>query len=274
MKRAAILGLLLGRTCLAADAPEPPTAASLPVGDAPTPAVVRDHVADAIYDHEKMDRARAVLAAEHGGALVSKAMFNLAEYTSPSDGGYRWDAEAWYGGDRHRFVFKTEGEGLRREELEDAEAQALYSRAVGPYTDLQAGLRYELQPDGRAYAAISVESLLPYWVELQAALFVSDRGDAFARLESHYDLRLTQRLILQPRAEINAAAQDVPDIDIGSGISSAELGLRLRYQIRREFAPYIGVNFEKRLGRTADFERRAGDDTEDTSIVLGVRGWF
>jgi len=272
--RVAWLTLLLAGPCLAADPPA--TGASLPVGDAPAPAVIRDNVADGHFDRASMDRARAVLAEEHGGATVSKFMANLLEAGSAPDGGaYRWDAEAWYGSDLHRFVFKTEGEGLRRAELGAAEAQALYSRAVGRYTDVQAGVRYEFQPDGRAYATVAVESLLPYWFKVQAALFVSDRGDVLSRLEGHTDLRFTQRLILQPRAQILLAAQDVPDIDVGSGVSRAELGLRLRYEFRRQIAPYVGVNFEKSLGRTADFARAAGnDDDDDTTVVLGVRGWF
>jgi len=272
VKRAGFILALLGAPCLAA---EPPTGASLPVGDAPAPPVIRDSAVAGLYDEQQMNRARAVLAEEHGGATVSKVMANLLEASSASDGGgYRWDGEAWFGGDTHRFVFKTEGEGIRRGELESGDAQALYSRAIGRYTDLQAGVRYEFQPDGRAYATVAVESLLPYWFKVQAALFVSGRGDLFSRLETHTDLRLTQRLILQPRLELSLAAQDVPDAGIGSGFTTAELGLRLRYEIRREFAPYLGVNFGKRFGRTADFARAAGNDPQDTTLVLGVRGWF
>ena len=110
------------------------------------------------------------------------------------------------------------------------------------------GIRYDFEPDSRTYATVAVESLLPYWFEVEASLFLSDRGDFFGRLEGSYDLRLTQRLILQPRIELELAAQNVPEANIGSGLSSAELGLRLRYEIRKEFAPYIGVNFEKNFG--------------------------
>jgi copper resistance protein B len=276
VKSAAFLIPLLATPCLATDpASTPTTGASLPVGDAPAPATVRDSLADRVYGTAAMDRARAVLAEEHGGARVSKVMGDILEYTSaPDGGGYRWDAEAWYGGDRHRFVFKTEGDGARRAGLDAAEAQALYSRAAGRYTDLQAGARYEFEPDGRIYATLAVESLLPGWLKVQGALFVSDRGDAFARLEGNYDLRLTQRWILQPRAELSAAARDVPEHETGSGMSSVEIELRLRYEIRREFAPYIGISFERSLGRTADLVRAAGDDVEETAVVLGVRAFF
>jgi copper resistance protein B len=251
------------------------TGESQPVGNQQPPPVIRDNAVDRIYGAGPMDRARDVLAREHGGELISKVMANLFEYAAADEGnGYRWDLEAWYGGDTHRLVFKTEGEGVEGDGAEFVETQALWSRAVGRYTDFQAGLRYDFEPEGRAYAAVSVESLLPYWFEVEAAAFLSDRGDAFGRLEASHDLRFTQRLILQPRIELELAAQDVPDARIGSGISSAELGLRLRYDIRREFAPYIGVNFEKSFGRTADFARSSGEDDEETSFVAGLRAWF
>jgi copper resistance protein B len=274
VKASGIAALLLGVSCVAANAAEP-AGRTLAVGDAAAPPVARDNAADRLFDPAKMQRARAILAEEHGGAPVSKLMANIAELSSsPEGGGYRWDAEAWYGGDLNRLVIRTEGEGLRRSPLAAAEVQALYSRAVGRYTDLQAGVRQEFQPDGRTYATLAIEALLPYWLEAEAALFVSDRGDVFSRLEGHYDLRLTQRLILQPRAEVSYAAQDVPDVDIGSGISSVEFGLRLRYDIRREFSPYVGVNFARSVGRTADLVRAAGHDADDTTLVLGLRGWF
>jgi copper resistance protein B len=289
MKRMAIVALLSGAAGMPALAQDPhaghhmpspapaetETGAAQPVGDAPPPAVILDSAVDRFYGAGPMDRARDVLAREHGGELISKVMANLFEYAAVDEGsGYRWDLEAWYGGDIHRVVFKTEGEGVEGDGAEFVETQALWSRAVGRYTDFQAGLRYDFEPDGRAYAAVSVESLLPYWFEVEAAAFLSDRGDAFARLEASHDLRLTQRLILQPRVELELSAQDVPESGVGSGFSSAELGLRLRYDIRREFAPYIGVNFEKSFGSTADFARAAGEDEEETSFVAGLRVWF
>lgn len=251
------------------------TGAEQPVGNAPRPAVILDSAADRIYGTASMDRARGILADGHGGKRISEVAASILEYAAvDGGGGYRWDLEAWHGGDIHRLVVKTEGEGIRSDGMKDAEAQVLYSRAVGRYTDVQMGVRYDLEPDSRAYATLGIESLLPYWFEVEAALFLSDRGDSFGRLEGSHDLRLTQRLILQPRIELELAAQDVPEAGIGSGISSAELGLRLRYDVRREFAPYIGVNFEKAFGQTADFARAAGEEREETSFVVGLRGWF
>jgi copper resistance protein B len=250
------------------------TAAEQPIGNSRPPPVIKDNTADAVYGTSSMARARDVLSEEHGGGLTSKVMTNIFELTSASgEEGYRWDVEGWYGGDLHRFVFKTEGEGARSE-VGSAELQALYSRAVGRYTDLQAGVRYDFEPDGLAYATVGIESLFPYWFDVEGALFLSERGDAFARFEGSYDLRFTQRLVLEPALEITLAAQDVPDSDIGSGFSSAEVGLRLRYDIRREFAPYLGVNFEKSFGRTADLVRASGGEVDDTEVVVGLRAWF
>jgi copper resistance protein B len=250
------------------------TAADLPVGDAARPAVILDHAADAIFGTTSMSQARDTLEEEHGGGLVSKVMAKTLEATTASgDEGYRWDIEGWYGGDLHRFVVKTEGEGTR-DHVHSAESQALYSRAIGRYTDLQAGVRYDFEPDGMAYATLGVESLFPYWFDVEGALFLSERGDAFARLEGSYDMRFTQRLILQPSLEVTLAAQDVPDSEIGSGFASAEVGLRLRYDIRREFAPYIGLNYERSFGRTADLVRANDGEVNETTVVLGLRAWF
>lgn len=249
---------------------------ALPAGDAPAPAAPKDWAADAIYDPAAMARARAVVAREHGGGSFSQIMFNLAEYQVRNGrDGYRWDGEGWFGSDLDRLVVKTEGEGSFGEAVEAAEVQALYSRAIGPYFNLQAGVRYDVRPDpSRVYATVGFEGLAPYWFEVEGALFVSNKGDVLARLEGYYDQRLTQRLILQPRVEFNLAAQDVPENGIGSGLSDAELGLRLRYEIVREIAPYIGVSHDRTFGDTARFARAAGEKRSSTSFVAGVRFWF
>ncbi len=251
----------------------PKTAAHLPVGGGPPPPPPMDNAADRVFGAAPMAAARGVLRAEHGGGRVAKVMADLLEY-SPEGDGYRWEGEAWYGGDINRFVFKTEGEGRRGGGTEEAEVQALYSRAVARYTDVQAGVRYDFEPRGRAYLTVGVESLFPYWFEADVALFLSDRGDLLARIEGSTDLRFTQRLILQPRAELDFAAQDVRETGVGSGLSTAEFGLRLRYEIRREFAPFVGVSYTRRLGQTADFARAAGEHLEETRFIFGVRAWF
>ena len=245
------------------------------VGAAPPPAPPADHAADAVFGPAAMARAREQLEAEHGGGTAWKVMLNLGEVrVLDGESGYRWDGEAWIGGDLNRFVLKTEGEGADGD-LDAAEAQALYSRAVSPYFDLQVGLRQDFEPTPRrTYFTVGFEGLAPYWFETEGAVFVSDKGDLSARLEGTYDLRLTQRWILQPRAEVNFAARDVPELGVGSGVSNVELGLRLRYELRREFAPYVGLSFERKVGGTADFARALGEAAEETSLVFGVRAWF
>ena len=245
-------------------------------GGAPAPAPPTDHAADALFGADRMASSRTMLRHENGGVPAYSVMFNLAEYRVQRGGdAYRWDGEGWFGGDIDRLVVKSEGEGAIRGGVESAEVQALYSRAIGPWFNLQAGLRQDFSPGpARTYATVGFEGLAPYWFEAEGALFLSDKGDLFGRLEGYYDQRLTQRLVLQPRIELNFAAQDVPANGVGSGLSDAELGLRLRYEIKREFAPYIGVSWERKFGDSARFARAAGDSVGATSLVIGVRAWF
>lgn len=253
---------------------EPAWPSDTPATPAPSPPT--DRAAERYYSPEAMATARAQLAREHGGGVAWKVMLDQAEVRpAAGDDGYAWEGEAWYGGDINRLVLKTEGEGAVGGDLHAAEVQALYSRAISAYFQLQAGVRHDFEPGpSRSYAVIGVEGLAPYWFELEGAAFLSTKGDVSARLEGSYDLRLTQRLILQPQAELNLAAQDVPELGLGAGFTSAELGLRLRYEFRQEFAPYVGVAYERRLGETAKFARIAGDDAEEARLVLGVRAWF
>lgn len=248
-------------------------------GDIPTgtvPPVPADHAADAFYNSAEMARARAAMLKESGGMAFSQFMLDRLEYRMGKGAdGYHWEGEGWIGGDINRFAFKTEGEGAFGGPLERAEVQALYSRAIDPWFNLEAGVRHDIRPDPRrTYAVVGIEGLAPYWFEVSAQAFLSNRGDAHLRLEGSYDQRITQRLILQPAAEINVAAQDVPELGIGSGVSDVELGLRLRYEFAREFAPYLGVNWERKLGDTARFARADGERASATSLVMGVRFWF
>lgn len=136
-------------------------------------------------------------------------------------------------------------------------------------------MRQDIRPrPARTWATLGIEGRAPYQFDVQAAAFLSDKGQLAGRLEGTYDQRITQRLIVQPRAELDLAAQDMPDQRIGSGLSTTELGLRLRYEIRREFAPYVGVSWTWATGRTADYARADGKDTSERSIVAGVRFWF
>ena len=240
------------------------------------PPIPADHPAERYFDPEDMKNARALLRYEAGGMPAWMIMAEQLEYRGQNGAdGYAWEAEGWYGGDLNRFAFKTEGEGEVGGPLESAEFQALYSRALDPWLNLQLGVRHDVRPEPqRTYAVAGIEGLAPYWFEVGAALFLSDKGDLLARVEASYDQRITQRLVLEPSAELNFAAQDVPELGIGSGLSDFELGLRLRYEFAPEFAPYAGVNWERQIGDSARYAREDGEAVSATSFVAGVRFWF
>lgn len=239
----------------------------------PSPA---DHAADAVYDPAVMARARAAMTREHGGMAYSQLMIDRLEYRAlEGRDGYHWEGEGWIGGDINRLAIKSEGEGDIGGALESAEVQALYSRAIDPWWNIVGGVRQDFRPQPqRTYATIGFEGLAPYWFEVEGQIFLSHKGDAHLRLEGSYDQRITQRLILQPAVEVNLAAQDVPELGIGSGLSDIELGLRLRYEIAREFAPYVGINWERKFGDTARYARADGERASATSLVMGIRFWF
>lgn len=248
----------------------PASDGSVPKGVAP-PAPT-DHAAEAFYDPAVMARARAAMRKESGGMTFSQLMIDRLEYRAQKGGdGYHWEGEGWIGGDINRLAIKSEGEGDVGGALESAELQALYSRAIDPWWNIVGGVRQDFRPQPqRTYATVGIEGLAPYWFEVEAQAFLSNKGDVHFRAEGSYDQRITQRLVLQPAAEVNIAAQDVPELGIGSGLSNIELGLRLRY----EFAPYVGVNWERSFGDTARYARAAGDSASATSLVMGIRFWF
>lgn len=206
---------------------------------------------------------------------LTKVMVDQLELRS-SDGPDPWvlDAQGWVGKDLHKLWLKTEVERVDGE-TEEAEGQALYSRAISAYWDLQIGWRHDFRPrPSRDWLAIGLEGLAPYWFEIDAAAFVGGNGQLAARLEAEYEWMFTQRLILSPELEVNLHSKDDEAVGVGSGLSNMELGLRLRYEIRREFAPYLGVNWSRKFGKTADFARHEGEDTDDVQIVAGIRAWF
>lgn len=254
----------------------PANAATEAVGKSPAPAVPGDHAADAVFGADKMAQARKVLAYEVGGMGYSLVVFDLLEVSTQNGRqNYRFEGEAFVGGNINRLGVKIEGEGGLRDRLEDLEVQALYSRAIAPYWNLQAGVRHDFRPTPtRTYLVGGVEGFAPYWFKVNAAGFVSSKGEVRARLEAYYDQRITQALIIQPRIEANLSLQDIRAIGVGSGLTDFEAGLRLRYEVKQEFAPYIGVEWRKKAGATARYTRLAGGVPDAVSLVAGVRIWF
>lgn len=234
------------------------------------------HAADAYWGEQASQRGRNILREEHGGMPAYKIFIDRAE-TRVRDGrdGFLFDAQGWYGGDIDKLWLKTEIEGDWGEKLEHAEVQALWSHAIGPWFDLQAGGRFNPQPGpNRTHLVLGVQGLAPYWWEVEGAVFLSNKGELTARAEAEYDLRITQKLILQPRAEVELSAQDIEELGIGAGLSEGSLGLRLRYQISPLLSPYIGLEYERAFGDTGDFRRAEGEKRGGFNLLAGVRLWF
>jgi copper resistance protein B len=224
-----------------------------------------------------MAASRKQLLAENGDIRSTAVLIDSIEASfGDSADGYSWGAQGWTGGDINRFWWKTEGEGEINGTLHEAEVQALYSRAIAPFWDVQAGVRQDFRPDGddTTHLTVGVQGVAPYWFEMSAAAFLSTEGDLTARAEAEYDQRITQKWILQPAIEVALSASDIPELEIGSGLTSVTAGLRLRYEIRKEFAPYVGVEWTRSLGDTADYAKARGQDPEDTRFVVGIKAWF
>lgn len=213
------------------------------------------------------------------------SLVDVLEYRPRTRGGentsdYRWDVEGWYGGDYNRIWYKSEGQQDTAFKADyDIDFQLLYGRFVQKYYDVQIGGRMETQSFRgrnvtRGFGVIGLQGLVPYNYEFESALFVDQNGAVSARLSFTKDFLLTQRLILQGRFETNAAIQRVEEFTTGSGLNNVEFGLRLRYEIRREFAPYIGISLDKSFGETASLVRQEGGDPSQIRFVVGIRAWF
>lgn len=253
-------------------------AESTPIPEGPPPPEALQgpaFAADAFVGAEIMAASRAAVTKEVSGSAVYWFQGDRLEYRArEGSDGYLWDVQGYYGGDYNKFWFKSEGEGNFGESIESAEVQALWSRAIAPFFDFQAGIRQDLTGPERTHAVVGIQGLVPYEFEIDAAAFISTKGDVTARIEGEIDQRITQRLIIQPRAEVALSAQDIPELGIGAGLDRIEAGVRLRYEFVREFAPYVGVSQEWLIGGSADYARAAGEDASVTNYVVGVRFWF
>lgn len=185
-----------------------------------------------------------------------------------------WDISGWFGGDIDRLAFRSEGERVDGH-TEEAELQLLWSHAIGPWWETVAGVRQDFKPGSpQTWATFGVQGMPLFGLETEVTAFLGEGGQSALRLEADYDILLTNKLILQPSAELNLHGRNDPQRGVGAGLSDAELGLRLRYEINRQFAPYIGVNWSHAYGNTSDLKQAQGEDDNEARVVVGVRFWF
>jgi len=218
----------------------------------------------------------AVVASEKtDDPLLAKVMIGQME-TRITDGENPFviEAQGWVGKDLNKLWIKADIEKVGND-TEEVELQFLYSKAVAPYWDFQVGWRHDNLPTPRRdWLAIGFQGIAPYFFEIDTALFIGENGITNLRLEAEYEAMFTQRLVLSPEVSFDFYGKDDEKIGIGAGLGDMELGLRLRYEVTREFAPYVGVNWTKKFGQTADFAKAEGEDVDDVQLVFGVRAWF
>ncbi len=206
--------------------------------------------------------------------VLTKVMGEVEMRSTNGDNPRVWNIDAWVGQDLNKLWIKAEGERVGSN-TEQSELQLLYSKAVAPFWDLQFGVKKDFNPKpSRNWGVIAAKGLAPYLFEIDASLFIGESGQSAVRLDAEYEYMLSQKLIISPEIEINIFGKDDELTGTGKGLSTVEAGLRLRYEITREFAPYIGINWEKKYGNTADFSTTEGENIEDTQLVVGVRFWF
>ena len=207
--------------------------------------------------------------------LVTKIMIEQLE-TRITDGDDPTVLEGtvWIGKDLEKLVIKIDAEQVKNE-TEELELQALYSRAVDPYWDFQIGIRQDQKPaPNKNWLALGFQGVAPYWFEIDSTLFIGEKDQVGLRFTAEYEWMITQRWVLAPEAVINIHSKDEEARGIGSGLSNTQVGLRLRYEVRREFAPYIGINWSNKYGNTATFAKNEGEKVSSTQIVAGIRTWF
>ena len=286
---ALMVGALAGGTRESAQAPPaPPTTQSGQSTTQPPPKPVDPHAGHTMPDLKRpadlppvtdQDRRAAFPDVEghavHDQAIHYFVLFDQLEWQSGGGAkGLNVDSKGWVGGDLNRFWFRAEAETEGRR-LGASQAHFLYGRAFARWWDVVAGVRQDVRPGpAQTWAAIGIQGLAPYWFEVEATAYIGENGRTHFRLETEYELLLTNRLVLQPLIELELYGKDIPERGIGAGLSSAEYGLRLRFEIRRELAPYLGITWNHKYGATARFARASGEDAGGTRVLLGLRTWF
>jgi copper resistance protein B len=211
----------------------------------------------------------------HDTSINYLVLFDQFEWQAGSGSdAFSWDTKGWIGQDRNRLWFRTEGDRADGR-TEQAQVNLLYGRAIARWWDVTAGVRLDTLPDTpRSALALGVQGLAPYWFEVEASAYIEPSGRTHVRFETEYDLLITNRLVLQPLVEFEVYGRADRERLIGTGLSTGELGLRLRYEFRREFAPYVGVVWTRKFFGTADQAREAGDDVAGARLAVGLRTWF
>jgi copper resistance protein B len=211
----------------------------------------------------------------HGVAVNYFVLLDQLEWqAADGGGGATWDSKGWVGYDLGRLWFRSEGEAAKGR-LEHAEAHVLYGRPISRWWDVVVGVRQDVRPGpAQTWAAVGVQGLAPYWFEVETTAYVGPSGRTLVRLEGEYELLFTNRWILQSLGEIQLSGKSDPERAVGAGLSTTEVGLRLRYELRREFAPYIGLSWTRAFGRTGDFARAAGREVGEARLAGGLRLWF
>lgn len=206
--------------------------------------------------------------------ILTKVMGEIETRSTAGSNPKVWAVDAWVGKDLEKIWIKTEGEKLNGK-ITEAELQVLYSKTTTPFWDLQYGIKKDFKPTpSRTWGVIAAKGLAPYLLEVDASLFVGESGRTAVRLDLEYEYMFSQKLVLSPEVEVNFVGKDDEVTGTGKGLSNIEAGLRLRYELSREFAPYVGVNWGKKYGNTATFANNEGEDVEDAQIVTGIRFWF
>ena len=218
--------------------------------------------------------AAAQNAHAHDGGINNYTLVEEADLTSFNGKLVaNWEAQGWIGSDQHKFWWRTEGE-TKGPRLEQSEFQALYSRNVATFFDAQVGLRHDLAPDARTYVVVGVQGLAPLFFETEAHAFFGLKGDVLFRLRQSFDLRLTNRFVVQPLVETDIYLTREPERLIAPGPAIIEAGLVTRYELTRRVAPYVALMFERRLGESSRLARSAGENPGGWSVRTGVRFWL
>lgn len=207
--------------------------------------------------------------------LVTKVMIDQLE-TRIIDGDdpLVLEAQAWIGYDLNKFVIKADVEQVKGV-TEELELQALYSRAVAPFWDFQIGVRQDQKPSpSKNWLALGFQGLAPNWFEIDTALFIGESSQVGLRFQAEYEWMITQRWVLSPEVTFNIHSKDDAATGTGAGLSDSQVGIRLRYEVKREFAPYIGINWNNKYGNTATFAKNDGEKVSSNQVVAGIRAWF